>query len=403
MKAFREQLDSFEKIIERSNYLEDAPFKYPSINIRLGLKYEETPHFLGINKTYGDLGLGIEVNVNDIVKYDDNNLKRVFQVTILRCLIAAGKKYDRPIDIFVKLLANLDQSEWGKNGRGKIISVLEDVAGNSGPNDLISYLENPPPRLPNSTILELSRWYRQLSDPDKSMILKLLQVATDGAIRDVLSIIDGVRVFENEDEKTKFLIVAKKGTKETIINDSIILNDIYRSVVSSYAAANPAAATSKNGGSILRCFKPKKKKVEVAGKGVRRILSKSLNMLIQNRVKSAKPKIPGVVKSRINIQKGNEKKGLLHTLKEHFSGKSNKSQFSINQKEWRTIIQSKPYIQSPVRQLGTGVNSRYARTMDVGRNIGKSAATRGGTIESRITTITDKSGNLLTSFPGGLP
>ena len=110
------------------------------------------------------------------------------------------------------------------------------------------------------------------------------------------------------------------------------------------------------------------------------------------------PVIPGRVKSRVNLKNS----GMDHLISRHLSGKSNASQFSISEKEIRTLLQSKTVINTPItRIVESKQGDRYVREVNVGREIGTDKFNDGKST-SIMTVMTDKFGNLVTAFPGVL-
>lgn len=107
--------------------------------------------------------------------------------------------------------------------------------------------------------------------------------------------------------------------------------------------------------------------------------------------------IPGRVQSRINLSN----KGLEHTLSRHFNPvkAENKSQFTISETELRSLLGAKSTIQTPARALETG---NFARTITADRTVGNLSEKMGGNSTNTFTGITDKYGDLQTTFPGGL-
>jgi len=105
--------------------------------------------------------------------------------------------------------------------------------------------------------------------------------------------------------------------------------------------------------------------------------------------------VPGRVQSRINISND----GWKHVVKEHFSSK-NKSQFTITQDELKSLLQSNDIVKTPVtRTLDSADGIRYVREIDVGYNIGIDKFNNFQPT-SIMTILTDKYGNLVTTFPG---
>ncbi len=113
---------------------------------------------------------------------------------------------------------------------------------------------------------------------------------------------------------------------------------------------------------------------------------------------AAKLRIPGRVTSRINVPT----KQWEHVIKEHFSKKPNKSQFTITEAELRDILSSEKAINTPIsRVVGEGDAARFFREIDVGKTVGTDKHDNHKPT-STMTTITDRFGNLQSTFPGKL-
>ena len=91
--------------------------------------------------------------------------------------------------------------------------------------------------------------------------------------------------------------------------------------------------------------------------------------------------IPLTVQSRINVAKG-------------------QTRFSIIPKELEVILQSENTIQSSVKAISGG---QFVRTVDTGKMIGNTALKFGGNETTWIQVFTDKSGNLITTYPVSAP
>jgi hypothetical protein len=90
--------------------------------------------------------------------------------------------------------------------------------------------------------------------------------------------------------------------------------------------------------------------------------------------------------------------GFEHVVEGHFDREvtNSTSLFNISPEELKTILQSDVVVSSPVT---TTDGDRFSRTVDVGRTIGTSALKYGGASASRIRVLTDRKGNLLTTYP----
>ncbi|MEN3931535.1 hypothetical protein WJT86_10765, partial [Microvirga sp. W0021] len=109
--------------------------------------------------------------------------------------------------------------------------------------------------------------------------------------------------------------------------------------------------------------------------------------------------VPGRVASRINLRTGNSDNGWTHVVEVHYSGKSNKSQFSISQNELRSVLQADAR-NSPI--VGTSFSTEhgilYVRQYSHSSGVGVDYLT--GKSTNTITIFTDSKGNLITAFPG---
>lgn len=103
LDAFKVVEEEIEPILEDIGYLEDAPFSWVTLAIRYGLKNEEKPHYMAVNKKYGDLPLAIEVDVHEMLGASLDELQRIFRSAALRALIHAGERFGRPTAVLKDL------------------------------------------------------------------------------------------------------------------------------------------------------------------------------------------------------------------------------------------------------------------------------------------------------------
>lgn len=102
--------DEIEIIIIDSEYLRDAPFSWVTIAVRYGLKNDDKPIYQAVNKKYGDLPLSIEVDTHDLIDASLDKLKLVFKRAVLKALIHAGKKFERPTEPLKQVMESLSES-----------------------------------------------------------------------------------------------------------------------------------------------------------------------------------------------------------------------------------------------------------------------------------------------------
>ena len=108
--------------------------------------------------------------------------------------------------------------------------------------------------------------------------------------------------------------------------------------------------------------------------------------------------VPGRVRSRINLTNG----GIDHLSSRHLSDTSSASQFSISKSEVIDLLKSKNAVKTPVtRIVESEGGAKFVREFDVGRTIGFDKH-NGGKATSIMTIMTDRFGNLVSSYPGVL-
>ncbi|PHQ13473.1 hypothetical protein CLH61_18200 [Marinobacter profundi] len=118
-------------------------------------------------------------------------------------------------------------------------------------------------------------------------------------------------------------------------------------------------------------------------------------------------KVPGRVRTRINLANcvtRNERsnvceEGWEHVVRKHFSGQSNKSQFSVGEEELRYLLQSQRVVSALPKELAGGNKARYLRTVKLSQYVGTDIKS-GGRKTKYLSVITDKYGNILTATPG---
>lgn len=103
VKALSSVRDQIERTMIDSEYLKDAPFSWVTVAVRYGLKNDDTPSYRPVNKKYGDLPLSIEIDAQELTGASIENLEKIFREAVLRALIHAGKKFDRPIEALEQL------------------------------------------------------------------------------------------------------------------------------------------------------------------------------------------------------------------------------------------------------------------------------------------------------------
>lgn len=95
-------LNEFLKV---KGYFQNAPFLWVGLAFRYGIKNDLKLEFQRINKTYGDLPVALELNM-EILKWADQNnldlLHDIFMIAALEALIQVAHKYNLPDGPFLE-------------------------------------------------------------------------------------------------------------------------------------------------------------------------------------------------------------------------------------------------------------------------------------------------------------
>lgn len=89
--------DELEQAMIQCGYLENAPFRWVGLIIRLGLTDEAKPQYSRINSNHRDLPLGIEIDVHRLLDVSEDEMARVIRSATVTALVHAGEKYKLPV------------------------------------------------------------------------------------------------------------------------------------------------------------------------------------------------------------------------------------------------------------------------------------------------------------------
>lgn len=90
--------DGLEQLLIESGFFQEAPFSWVTVSIRYGLKNDKAPRYEEINKRFGDLPLAIEVDTHELIDATLETSAVRLKVAVLKALIHAGRKYERPVE-----------------------------------------------------------------------------------------------------------------------------------------------------------------------------------------------------------------------------------------------------------------------------------------------------------------
>ncbi|EAC2132444.1 hypothetical protein DYZ55_02120 [Listeria monocytogenes] len=110
----------------------------------------------------------------------------------------------------------------------------------------------------------------------------------------------------------------------------------------------------------------------------------------------------GIVQSRVNLAENptrfspSKNAGMKHVRNRHYNPSKNAGQFTIPESDLKNILQSKQVVNTPVKQIESG---DFERVIDIGKNMGTVKPSLGGQTTTWIKVITDKAGNIITTYP----
>lgn len=118
----------------------------------------------------------------------------------------------------------------------------------------------------------------------------------------------------------------------------------------------------------------------------------------------SKPNV-GVAQSRINIANGptrfssSDNAGFNHVVDRHFNPNRNAGQFTISQDKLKSILSNKNTVNISVKEIPWNQFERIVNIGEAAGTVKPSLPNVGGQPTNYIRIITDKAGNLVTTYP----
>lgn len=113
----------------------------------------------------------------------------------------------------------------------EFIEAIKIVVKETAINDIKSMLTNPPGKKTGREKIELSKWYNNLNENDKSFIHTIIRESVEISVFGFLCVLDGVRAIEGR-EKGELKLYYEKNTLSILLNDfnSEYLHDLFNAV-----------------------------------------------------------------------------------------------------------------------------------------------------------------------------
>lgn len=109
------------------------------------------------------------------------------------------------------------------------VDALKAHCCDSAVTDCVENFLNPPGRRPSKDLLEMSDWFKGLTEADRVNVKAAMQRAAEATLFGVLCVIDGVRVIEDEPEKSCFQLTAtRSGVVSRLSPSEAYLHDLLK-------------------------------------------------------------------------------------------------------------------------------------------------------------------------------
>lgn len=112
----------------------------------------------------------------------------------------------------------------------EFVQAIKNTIYDSTISGVLNLLLKPPGRRPRASLVELSRWYNNLSESDKDSVRAVIELVTHHSIFGFLAVLDGVEVIESTPKKGDLKLYYKIEEHEVLINDPSMefLHDLFQ-------------------------------------------------------------------------------------------------------------------------------------------------------------------------------
>jgi hypothetical protein len=114
----------------------------------------------------------------------------------------------------------------------EFVEVIKLVVRDDSINGQIEQLTKPSGRSPTKESLEMSKWYNELSEPEKRIVKLIISKSVDMAVFGFFCVLDGVRAIEDENKGELELYYAREEQRVLLnIMPDDFLHDIYKGII----------------------------------------------------------------------------------------------------------------------------------------------------------------------------
>ncbi len=101
----------------------------------------------------------------------------------------------------------------------EFIKAIKTVVVDYSVNGVKSILTDPPGRKPSPGLVEMSVFFKNLNEKDKSMVMEIVRESVETSVFGFLCVLDGVRAIEDSEIKGTLNLKFEKGNIQQLIND----------------------------------------------------------------------------------------------------------------------------------------------------------------------------------------
>ena len=119
----------------------------------------------------------------------------------------------------------------------RFVSLVVSSVRNPALQGTLNTLREPPGRDPDADLVQLSRWFHDLSQADRQMAARVITFAVDSALFDMMCVLDGVRSVNPRPgvRQRLWLHAELEGGRRRLLNDPTganpDLHDLYKDAV----------------------------------------------------------------------------------------------------------------------------------------------------------------------------
>lgn len=110
----------------------------------------------------------------------------------------------------------------------EFVDIIKEVVVDDSIKSVQNTLQKPTGKSPAENLVALSKWYNNLNDGDKGMVLSVIREAVDTSVFGFLCVLDGVRSIENSNDKGCLKLYYEKKQEKILLNaiDEEFLHDM---------------------------------------------------------------------------------------------------------------------------------------------------------------------------------